>query len=65
MGNTTYTDPTKPLSERKVVDKFITWLNAIEFDDDEVYHTALIEIKNECDARINAMAGDVEQTSRD
>lgn len=52
MGDGTYSDPTKPLSERKVVDKFITWLNAIDFRDDTQYVETLTEISNECNTRI-------------
>ena len=65
MGSGEFSKPKeKPINE-VVVDKFIDMINDIEFDDDEVYHKSLEGVISECNARIDSMKGDVEETSRD
>ena len=53
MGGNTYSKTDTP--ERSVCDKFITWLNGIEFRNDKEMLIALKEIHSECTVRIGAM----------
>jgi len=53
MGGNTYSKTDTP--ERKVSEKFVTWLNGIEFRNDKDMMIALYEIRDECSVRISAM----------
>jgi hypothetical protein len=55
MGNTEYS---KSTSKRSMIDKFITWLNGIDFEDDNEAAQVLTEIKAECNNRLNIIAGE-------
>ena len=50
MGNPEYSARTKP-----IVDKFIEWLNAVKFKNDDECKRVLYEIRDECSNRISMM----------
>lgn len=53
MGNTSYST-----TERKISDKFVTWLGGVKFTSDEEYLTTLKEIIGECETAIAALKKD-------
>ena len=53
MGGGPYSSPETP--KRSVSDKFVAWLNSIEFKDDNECKLALVEITTECNTRLQAM----------
>ena len=53
MGGGSYSKTDTP--ERKISEKFVTWLNAIEFKDDDEMFKALSEIESEVTVRLSAM----------
>lgn len=57
MGGSTYQNPKTPSEsfERTVSDKFVTWLNGVDFKDDDEHTRTLIEIVSECNLRIQAI----------
>ena len=52
MGSPKYSAGEKLVT---VSDKFIVWLNSIEFKDDDEMHDALDDIRSECSTRLIAM----------
>ncbi len=62
MGGDTYQKPASleesVPKERTVGDKFVTWLNGVEFKDDVQMTVALFEIRDECEVRLAAMEED-------
>jgi len=53
MGGNTHSKPEEVV--RTVSEKFITWFNGIEFEDDAEMIVALVEIKDNCKARLLAL----------
>ena len=53
MGGIKYSAAAKPAT---VTDKFVAWLNSIDFKDDNECKLALVEITSECTTRLQAMA---------
>ena len=54
-----HTQQPHPTSEKSILDKFLTWLNGIDFDSDEELYAALSDIEKECQSCIDAMTKNV------